>query len=399
MHARKVSHKILENACAWMHAARRKVLMEGVLAAIDERRLSVTGLGRAIDSAAKEKNCIKRADRLIGNEHLYREAHDVYFAFTRLIIGTIQRPVLLIDWSDLDPYKRHYLLRASVAMDGRSLTLYEEVHTLKTKEKPTTHRIFLTRLKAILPERCRPIVVTDAGFRTPWFKLVEKMGWDWVGRIRNRHMLRYSEHDAWFDSKKLYDMATSTPKYLGTMQMTRKSPLHCHFVLYKGKPKGRSKITCNGNRARSKHSEQCARREKEPWLLASSLPVSSKLARRVVELYSARMQIEESFRDVKSMRFGIGFELQLTRSAERLQVLLLIAMIAHFVLWLLGMAARNSHQHLQYQANTVKDRHVLSAIYLGLLVANDRRFIFSLDELSAVATILLATVRKHGEGW
>lgn len=237
------------------------------------------------------------------------------------------------------------------------------------------------------------------GIRTPWFKLVEKMGWDFVGRIRNRHMLRYSENDAWFDSKKLYEKATSTPKYLGTMQMTRNSPVHCQFVLYKGKPKGRSKITCNGDRARSKHSEQCARREREPWLLASSLPVSSKLASRVVELYSTRMQIEESFRDVKSIRFGIGFELQLSRSTQRLQVLLLVAMIAHFVLWLLGMAARNSQQHFQYQANTVKDRHVLSAIYLGLRVANDSRFRFSLKELSDLATILHATVRRHGEEW
>lgn len=399
MHARKVCHNVLENACAWMHAGRRGALTEGVLAAINERRLSVTGLGRAIDSEAKEKNCIKRADRLIGNAQLFREYRDVYCSFARLIIGAVKRPVVLVDWSDLDPYKRHYLLRASAAMDGRSLTLYEEVHTLKTKEKPTTHRIFLKRLKAILPEGCRPIIVTDAGFRTPWFKLVEKMDWDWVGRIRNRHMLRYSENDEWFDSKTLYGMATSTPKYIGTMQMTRNSPLHCHFVLYKGKPRGRSKITCNGNRARSKHSEQCARRERDPWLLASSLPVSSKLARRVVEIYSTRMQIEESFRDVKSIRFGIGFELQLSRSAQRLQVLLLIAMIAHFVLWLLGTAARNSQQHLQYQANTVKTRHVLSAIYLGLRVANDRRFRFCLEELSAAATILLDTVRKHGEGW
>jgi hypothetical protein len=399
MHARRVSHKILDNACAWMHAARRNALMEGVLAAIGERRLSVTGLGRAIESDAQEKNCIKRADRLIGNKHLHREFRDVYFVFTRLILGTIQRPVVLVDWSDLDPLKRHYLLRASVAMDGRSLSLYEEVHTLDTKERPKTHRAFLARLKELLPLGCRPIVVTDAGFRTPWFVQVEKMGWDWVGRIRNRHMLRYSEQDEWFDSKNLYDMATSTPKHLGVMEMTRSLPHRCQFVLYKGKSKGRSKITRHGKRARSNQSEQCARREREPWLLASSLPVSSKMAKRVVDIYSTRMQIEESFRDVKSVRFGIGFELQLTRSAQRLQVLLLIAMIANFVLWLLGMAARNSQQHLQYQANTVKTRYVLSAVYLGLRVANDQRFKFSLNELHDVVAILAETVRKHGEGW
>ena len=111
------------------------------------------------------------------------------------------------------------------------------------------------------------------------------------------------------------------------------------------------------------------------------------------------MQIEESFRDVKSVRFGIGFELNLSRSAERLQILLLVAMIATFVLWLLGMAARNSQQHLQYQANTVKDRQVLSAIYLGLRVATDRRFEFNLSELNVVVLLLRETVSRHGEGW
>ena len=131
----------------------------------------------------------------------------------------------------------------------------------------------------------------------------------------------------------------------------------------------------------------------------TSLPATSKLAKKVVSIYSTRMQIEESFRDVKSVRFGIGFELNLSRSAERLQILLLVAMIATFVLWLLGMAARNSQQHLQYQANTVKDRQVLSAIYLGLRVATDRRFEFNLSELNVVVLLLRETVSRHGEGW
>jgi len=399
MHAQKVSHKILNNACPWMHQNRRTALAEIVLAAISERRLSVTGLGRAIDSDAREKHCIKRADRLIGNEHLYREFPDVFSSFARLIINNAKRPVVLVDWSDLDPYKKHYLLRASVAVDGRSLSLYEEVHGLANKEKPAIHRLFLNKLKSMLPEGCKPIVVTDAGFRTPWFRLVESMGWDWVGRLRNRHLVRAGEDEVWFRSKDLYEKASPTPKYLGQMQLTRQSPVLCHFVLYKGKPKGRSKMTCLGERARSIQSEKCAQREREPWLLVTSLPATSKLAKKVVNIYSARMQIEESFRDVKSVRFGIGFELNLTRSRERLQVLLLVAMIATFVLWLLGMAARTSQQHLQYQANTVKDRHVLSAIYLGLRVAFDRRFEFTLGELSSVISILHEVVLGHGEGW
>ena len=33
-----------------------------------------------------------------------------------------------IDWSDIDNRKDHFLLRASLAAQGRSLTLYEENH-------------------------------------------------------------------------------------------------------------------------------------------------------------------------------------------------------------------------------------------------------------------------------
>jgi hypothetical protein len=399
MHAKKVLHKFLEKTCSWMHAARRNVLQVTVLAAIDERRLSVTGLGRAIDSDAKEKNCIKRADRLIGNENLHAQFREVYSSFTNLIIGSVKRPVILIDWSDLDPKKKHFLIRASVAVDGRSLSLYEEVHELSTKEKPETHRAFFSHLKKMLPTDCRPIIVTDAGFRTPWFRLVEEFEWDWVGRLRNRHLVRSREDKEWFLAKELYENASTTPKYLGQMELTRRSAIECRFVLYKGKPKGRSKTTCDGKRASSAQSEQCAHRESEPWLLVTSLPVSSKMAKKVVDIYRTRMQIEESFRDVKSIRFGIGFELNLSRSVLRLQNLLLIAMIATYVLWILGMAARQSQQHWHYQANTVKNRHVLSAIYLGLRVANDRRFEFAISELKGVTAVLQETVKIHGDGW
>ncbi|WP_090694407.1 hypothetical protein [Nitrosomonas sp. Nm34] len=59
----------------------------------------------------------------------------------------------------------HFLLRASVVVDGHALTRYEEVYCLEDKEKPKTHHLFLKQLKSMLPEDCRAIVVADAGFR------------------------------------------------------------------------------------------------------------------------------------------------------------------------------------------------------------------------------------------
>ncbi|WP_257999783.1 transposase, partial [Xanthomonas oryzae] len=49
---------------------------------------------------------------------------------------------------------------------------------------------FLQQLRALIPDDVRPILVTDAGFRTPWFRAVSAMGWDWVGRLRGRTQVK-----------------------------------------------------------------------------------------------------------------------------------------------------------------------------------------------------------------
>ena len=121
-----------------------------VMAAVVGTRLTVTALGRSLVSEAKEKHCIKRADRLLSNRNLQAEGFEVYVAQARRILGAVQRPVVIVDWSDLDADKRHFLLRASTPAGGRSLTLYEEVHTLGCKEKPRVHQAFLKQLQKVL---------------------------------------------------------------------------------------------------------------------------------------------------------------------------------------------------------------------------------------------------------
>ncbi len=66
------------------------------------------------------------------------------------IINQQTQPIILVDWSDLDPRKQHFLLRASVAIEGRSLTLLEKIYTVRQKEKPTIHSAFMETLKAKL---------------------------------------------------------------------------------------------------------------------------------------------------------------------------------------------------------------------------------------------------------
>jgi hypothetical protein len=377
-----------------MHQLRWTALFVNVMAALQGKVLTVTQLGRSITGEAQEKHCIKRADRLLSNHCLQRERRDLYSSLTQLLIGNQLRPVIIVDWSDLDECKRHFLLRASVPVNGRSLTLYEEVHTLKSKEKPKTHQQFLQTLKSLLPPPCRPILLTDAGFRTPGFKQVEALGWDWVGRIRNRHEVQLSDGEAWVPGKTLYNQATSTPKALGRAHVTQSNPIACQLVLYKGKPKGRVHRNRLGQPSRSAHSRKHARAQREPWLLGTSLPEGFKLAHKVVKLY-ALMRIEEAFRDLKSARFGLSLEFHRAYHLERLQVLLLIATLALMVAWLMGKATELTGQHRHYQANTVKDRVVLSTIFIGLRVIDDPRVILRLANLIAALNSLDEIIQSH----
>ena len=394
MQAKQVLHKIMINTCPNMHKMRRHALEENVLAALTGQRLTVTDLGRSIKSDTSHKHGIKRADRLLSNSHLHNECIDIYHALSHQIIGAQKRPVILVDWSDMDEYKQHFLVRAALAVEGRSMTLYEEVHTVESKEKLTTHKQFLLQLKKILPENCKPIIVTDAGFRTTWFKLVESINWDWVGRVRNRHDMRWTRGGTWFDAKKCYKKATSQPAYLGEGILTRRHEFRCQFVAYRGKLQGRKHKNRLGDVAKNSKSRKHAAGQREPWLLATSLCTNSTLAKKVVQIYSLRMQIEEGFRDVKSHRFGLSMTYHRTASVKRLQVLLLIATLALMVLWILGMAVTLLKKHYQFQANTVRHKKVLSIIFIGLQMVTQTRICLSHHDISA-AWEQLIVFQKH----
>ncbi len=382
MQAQPVLHKLMMDTCPTMHQTRRESLEANVLAALIGRRLTVTDLGRSIRSDTSHKHNIKRADRLLSNRHLHAELMESYRGICRQCIGSRTRPVILIDWSDMDAYKHHFVLRAALALAGRSVTLYEEVHTLKTKEKRETHRQFLRQLKSLLAEDCKPILVTDAGFRTTWFLEVAALGWDWVGRVRNRHYLRWTRGGRWFDAKQCYQWAGSVPRYLGEGVLTVRHQVPCQLVVYQDRLKGRKHKNRMGAVAVNAYSRKQAAAQREPWLLATSLPVTTALAQQVVTLYRSRMQIEEGFRDLKSHRFGLALNYHRTDAAVRLQVLLLIATLALIVIGLLGAAAMARQQHYEFQANSVRNKRVLSVIFIGLQMIQNTRIQLTADDIN-----------------
>jgi hypothetical protein len=368
MHALNIVQQLIRSCCPYIHAARLTVILAAVGAAVRARRLTLTELGRALVGAPRPKHDIKRIDRLLGNHHLAAERFELYQVLARRVVGALREPLIVVDWSDLTPNRRWQLLRAGMPIGGRCLTLYEEIHPLTRLGSPRVQRGFLQKLKALLPAGVKPILITDAGFRAPWFKAVNRMGWHWIGRIRNRNALRRQGACTWISSKLLYRHAGSRPQALGQYELVRSNPVSCHLYLVKCRRKHRIHKSVFGQRARSSASLKRSCAQREPWLLAASPSLGQLTAAQIINHFATRMQIEEAFRDLKCARYGLGFELNLSRSRERLAILLLLAMISFFVLWLIGQHALAQKLQFQYQSNTRRTRPVLSVFNLACLI-------------------------------
>lgn len=369
MHATQVLVKHLRAHCQGTHRWRLDAVIAMVEALLRGRVLTVTGLGRALRSTSAPKHQIKKADRLVGNPHLHGERDTFYEALARLTLGTLRRAVIIVDWSDVTEDRAFQTLRAAVAVDGRALTLYEEVHKASESANRRVQTRFLRKLHHLLPTQCHPIVVTDAGFKNPWFKAVASLGWDFVGRVGGHIMVREAGAlQDWTRVERLFERATTQARYFGAVELARANPLCCHAYLLKRRPAGRIKKTRFGTKSAMKHSLKNAHRERTPWLLVTSLEGGNAISKDVTRLYQSRMQIEEAFRDLKNHRQGFSFRDSLTRKLYRLENLLLIAALATFTAWLVGKVAELTNLHRRYQANTIRDRSVLSTVNLGCQV-------------------------------
>ncbi len=370
MQVLKLLHELSAESLGDLHVSRRRSVWGAVGGLLRGRRCWLTHIGRSMDSAIAEKHSIKRVDRLLGNRTLCGERERWYQWLTGLLVSGSMHPVILVDWSNLDQRQEFFVLRAALAVGGRAIPLYEEVDSHYASVK--VEKRFLRRLKAILPPGCCPILVSDAGFRTPWLNNVASMGWYYVGRIRHRHLVRAANETDWSSNKRLYQRATARPKCLGSYWITKSRPLLTSLTLYKGKKRGRVCYTAFGKPARARHTEKPSAAAREPWLLASNLPKALHSAHRVVALYRRRMQIEESFRDMKSPRYGFALRENMGRNPQRIANLLLLCALATLAQWLVGLVGLHSGLTKGLQANTERRRPVLSVVFVGARLIEKR---------------------------
>jgi hypothetical protein len=378
VHALKILHHCLAPLLTHIHRRRLETLLEAVAASVGGPRLTLTDIGRRLAGSARLRHKIKRADRLLGNTRLQGEARSVYAALCRVTLARIREPLIVVDWSDLKADQSLHLLRASLPVGGRALTLYEEVHPQRQLNNRRVQERFLERLAALLPPQAAPVIVADAGFKVPFYRAVERLGWRWVGRVRGRDYLRLTTR--WVSCQTIFKRATPTATSLGVGDWVKSNPLRALLVLVRQPPKGRRAKTAAGRRSRAKKSQQAARAAREPWLLVASPRFADQAPNRVVRCYRQRMQIEEAFRDLKSQQFGAGLECSRSDGVGRFTVLMLIAALAAFLLWLLGTAAEHAGLHRHLHPGNGK-RRVYSRLFLARLLIVLRDYQGVLEDL------------------
>lgn len=138
----------LSTNSAELHLKRLNSLMLACRALLDSKTLTLTELGRNLPCQARTKHNIKRMDRLLGNHHLHQERLAVYHWHASFICAGNPMPVVLVDWSDIREHKRLMVLRASVALQGRSVTVYEKAFPLSKQCSKSAHDQFLSDLAA-----------------------------------------------------------------------------------------------------------------------------------------------------------------------------------------------------------------------------------------------------------
>lgn len=361
MHVKPFLHKLLSSV---MHLKRLATLCMMVEAVLMSKKLSVTGLGRALMTPAYEKSNINRADRFIGNEKLHDERLSIMTVNAHLIIGNKCKAWILVDWTKV-PNTNEYILRAALVAKGRALVLYEEVHPKKYENNHSVHKKFLKTLKELLPTECKPVIVTDAGFHNPWFKEVKANGFDYVGRIRQKKRYRLQGEKEFKPIRSLHRLANRQGAYIGEVRLCLDQGIDTHLYMIKEekKPKraGKRYVKKRGCTTEKKYKESA----NEPWLIVTSLDKGYCTEKKIFKIYKTRMQIEEGIRDLKSSRYGFSFEEAKSKGATRIENLLLIAMLASLIAWITGFYGEKMKWHYKFQANSLKTKRVLSLFFLG----------------------------------
>ena len=322
-----------------MHRTRLVTLSAMIVGFLRAARLGVAAIARGIVGKALVRHRIKRVDRFLGNR-----GFDVSFLMERLTwlaVERMRRVVVALDWVELRNGYRA-LVAAACTGRGRSLPVaWTVVHSRRFYRSQNSIEEGLLRLLAsFLPPavRFRLTVVADRGFgRASFISALESLGFSYVIRVRGR-------------------VEVSGKEYKGLLEdyaLEERDEVDLGWVEYRHDGAARTRVVMAWLRGHD-----------EPLYLVTNLKRSPG---KVVLAYRERMQEEESFRDLKSHRYGFALRYVKLSAAGRYLRLLAIWAIGMWLYFIQGLAAvkKGLDRGLSAASNR---RRELSLVRIGVML-------------------------------
>jgi hypothetical protein len=313
-----------------VHAKRLDSLANGTVGAMQATRVAIHAVGAAYAEVAgtRAKHGVKQVDRFLSNKGIDVEALMPNWA--RFVLGSRREVVIALDWTDFDANDHTTLAAYVVTTHGRATPLAWK--TVKKSElegqRTRLEHELVERLARAIPPEVAITLLADRGFGDQkLYQLLQTLGWDYVIRFRGCILV---EHHG--ETKPASDWLPSSgraTKLAGALVTADRTEVGAVVVVH-------NKLM------------------KEPWCLAAS--ASTKTASAIVKLYGKRFTIEETFRDHKDLRFGMGLSTTHIRLEARRDRLLMLLALAQAMLTLLGAASERTGMDKYLKVNTSKKR-------------------------------------------
>ncbi len=360
-------HSHLRKSCPFIYATRLDAVMKVACALQKSNDLSLTAMGRQLKGTTDIKHKIKKVDRLEGNKYLHEELGQLYAGLSEYVFKYLSQDKgipIIIDLCFIKDMLVQ-MLSAEVASKGRTIPLYREI--FNQGELKGRASLFLNNLKRCIPNNREVIIIMDAGFQEEWFAAIESTGWNWIARIREGKSLKLSDSQEWISIKDFISSIKVMTKNYNNILLFKEYQRGCRVVTIRKSTKKRN-ATFSVIKNRKVGSGTFSKSALEPWILATNLTDKQYKSSEIIKFYSKRMQIEESFIDIKSHQFGLSARYVRTTCAYRWGVKMLLSAIVQIIYWIIGIVGHNQGMQRFFQANTVKDRKVFSYFTLGKLI-------------------------------
>jgi len=354
-----------------MHAATVLSITNAVTGVVNAGALGIHAIGRGLASAKglAEKHAVKQVDRLIGNEKL---TTDEFFAlWVPFVLAGRPEVLVALDWSDFDDDDQSMLVASVLTAHGRATPLVWKT-VLKSTLKDNRDRYedeLMYQLWHLVHDKIavKVTILADRGFcdKNLYFLLKDVLEFDFIIRFRGNILVTSSAGET--KPAKEWVGAGGRMRVLHDAQVTAD-----RFQV--------ETVICVHEKGM-----------KDPWCIVASDPTLE--GSRVKRYYGKRFTIEESFRDIKDLRYGLGMEWNRIGTTERRDRMMMMAVLSIALLTLLGEAGERVGLDRLLKTNTSAKRQ-LSLFRQGLRwyehLPNLRE-----DRLELLMTSFVEVMKQH----